>query len=99
QICCPNCRRLLQLVETAIDLDCFCPSCGVQFRPGEFGAVSSREIVELPARASKRGTYDQACYANTLPTGAAGKPSIALVDDETSQSIRIGAMRFSLFVF
>src|SRR5437588_8975993 len=30
---CPNCRKLLQVVDTSLDLDSQCPACGTVFRP------------------------------------------------------------------
>jgi hypothetical protein len=45
ELTCPNCRRLLQIVETATDRDSQCPACGVVFRPeqtGTHGAPAER---------------------------------------------------------
>jgi len=32
---CPNCRKLLQVVDTSTDRESQCPACGTVFRPGE----------------------------------------------------------------
>jgi phage FluMu protein Com len=40
---CPNCRKLLQVVETATDRESQCPACGTVFRPG-----SSRAATDAP---------------------------------------------------